>query len=62
MKEIIVTIKKDGTTEIEGKGFVGNACDKAMEPIEKALGKVAKKKLKSEYYTNVRIDENIKIK
>jgi hypothetical protein len=40
-EEIIVTIKKGsgGQSTIEAKGFVGAACLKATEGVERAIGK-----------------------
>lgn len=61
MPEIIVTIKTDGSTEIEGQNFKGNSCAKATEAIEAALGKVKSKKLKPEYYDTVQESDQIKI-
>ena len=61
MPEIIVTIKKDGSTEVEGKNFKGAGCEKATEAIEQALGKSTSKTLKPEYYETVQEDNSIKI-
>lgn len=49
-KQIIVTVEPDGSIKIEGKGFVGAECDKAMAAFEKALGQEAKRTNKPEYY------------
>lgn len=49
-EKVTVTFKKDGTVKIEGHGFKGPACDKAMEPFEKAVGKKKKETHKPEYY------------
>ena len=54
-KEIHVTIKETGALEIEGKGFVGLACNKATAFLEKALGKLGKRKVKKErWISNVK--------
>lgn len=37
MKIVTVTIDPQGKPTIEGNGFSGKACDKAMKPIEDAL-------------------------
>jgi len=51
-KSIVVTVKQDGSVEVEAIGFKGNACEKATEAIEKALGiEAAPRKRKPEYYT-----------
>ena len=39
-KEIIFTIRKDGTVRIEAEGFVGGECKDATEAFRKALGGV----------------------
>ena len=49
-KSIEVTIKTDGKVEIEAIGFKGGACEKATQAIEQALGTVAARKKKPEYY------------
>jgi hypothetical protein len=61
MPEVIVTIKPDGSTEVEGKNFHGAGCTKATEAIEAALGKTTAKALKPEYYETVQEDNSIKI-
>lgn len=48
-KEIVMTFGEDGQTHIEGFGFVGPECDKAMKPFEMALGTVKEMKKKPEY-------------
>lgn len=49
-KQIIIDIKKDGTSKIEAVGYVGNSCEKATEPFEELLGTVEGKDYKNEYY------------
>lgn len=49
-EEIVMTFKKDGGVKLEAKGFKGKTCQKALEPFEKAVGKVTKRKQKPEYY------------
>ena len=49
MKTITIDFNADGTIEMEGKGFVGMECDKAMGHFEKALGSVKARKNKPEY-------------
>ena len=50
MKTIIVTIAKDGSTQVETKGFSGSSCQAASEFLEKALGSRQTEKLTSEFY------------
>ncbi len=49
MRSVEVTIKPDGSIEIEAVGFKGGACEKATEAVEKALGVVASRRLKPEH-------------
>jgi len=49
-KSIEVTIKTDGKVVIEAIGFKGGACEKATQAIEQALGTVASRKKKPEFY------------
>jgi len=48
-KEIIIEIDESGNCSLDGKGFVGPECEKAMAEIESALGKVTNKTRKAEY-------------
>lgn len=50
MKTITVTVSPKGEVAIEGSGFKGPACDKAMTEIESALGITKARKNKGEYY------------
>ena len=50
-KQIIVDIDEDGNCSIEGKGFIGPECDKAISEIEKALGDTTRSTKKPEYRT-----------
>ncbi len=38
MREIEITIFRDGTSKVDAKGFAGAGCQKATEAIEIALG------------------------
>ena len=49
-KSIEVTIKPDGKVEIEAIGFKGGSCEKATQAIEQALGTIATRKKKPEFY------------
>jgi hypothetical protein len=49
MKEIVVIV--DGTKiEVEGLGFTGGSCEKAIEEVNAALGVVTKRENKAEFY------------
>lgn len=37
MKEVHITVKADGSTEIDAKGFQGNSCTTATRSIELLL-------------------------
>lgn len=50
MKTITVEINNEGEVIIETTGFKGDACRKATEEVEKALGKVTKRTIKPEMY------------
>jgi hypothetical protein len=50
MEQIIVIIGKDGTATIEAVGFTGSSCEAATRPLEAALGVVADRTLKPEYF------------
>ncbi|TEB04762.1 hypothetical protein Psch_03524 [Pelotomaculum schinkii] len=46
MKEIIITVKPDGSTEIEAAGYTGRDCLKATKPFEDALGFITQREPK----------------
>lgn len=48
-QHIEVVIAPDGSSRIEGHGFTGPDCEKATEFLERALGKVGKRRRKAEY-------------
>lgn len=50
MARIEVTVKLDGSIEIEGKGFSGPDCFKATKFLEEALGVKTADKRTAEYY------------
>lgn len=54
--EIILDFAPDGEVKMEGKGFQGKSCDKAMSHFEKALGVVSNRKNKPEYFQGMRTD------
>jgi len=45
-KEIIITVKPDGTIEIEATGYAGRDCLKATKPFEDSLGVITRRKPK----------------
>ena len=51
MKEIIVTIDKDGKTTVETVGFTGSECLAATAKLESALGGKVDTKMTDEAYT-----------
>lgn len=53
MQEIIIEFDPAGEVKMEGKGFRGKSCDEAMGHFEKALGVVAHRKNKPEYFQGV---------
>lgn len=52
MKEIEIRVGADGSIEVEGHGFKGVECDKALAAIEEALGVAEKRTNKPEYRQN----------
>ena len=49
-QRIIITVAKDGATEVRTEGFAGNGCIKASQFIERALGTKSTEQLTSEYF------------
>ncbi|MBT3381189.1 MAG: DUF2997 domain-containing protein [Lentisphaerae bacterium] len=47
---IEVTVRPDGSIEIDAVGFRGGTCEQATAFLEQALGPVASKQRKPEYY------------
>ena len=52
-RTIEITVKPDGSTSLETKGFTGSECRVASEFIEKALGSRASEQLTSEFHQSV---------
>lgn len=44
MKQIVVTVQRDGTTSVDAQGFKGKGCHDATEAIEVAIGGAAASK------------------
>lgn len=60
LKEIVVTIGKDGSTSVEPtKGFKGDLCLKETADLEAALGKTEKRDPKPEMTEKADINERI---
>jgi hypothetical protein len=47
---IVVTVKPDGTTQVETRGFSGAACRDASRFLEAALGLSAQESFTQEFY------------
>jgi len=48
-KSIVIEFDEDGDCSIDGQGFVGPECDKALSEIETALGQTTDRAKKPEY-------------
>ena len=48
-KSIVIEFDDNGDCSIEGEGFVGPECDKALSEIETALGQTTNRTKKPEY-------------
>ena len=49
-RTIEITVKPDGSTSLETKGFAGNGCRAASEFLERALGSREAEHLTSEFH------------
>jgi hypothetical protein len=52
-QQLEIVIKPDGTVEESVSGVVGPECESLTESFEKALGVVAQRDKKAEYYDKV---------
>jgi len=50
---IEVTVKPDGTTRVETRGFLGSACRDASQFLEAALGQSGGESLTQEFFQQV---------
>ena len=50
MQEIHIDIAPDGGLQIDAVGFSGTDCEQATRFLETALGQIARKQKKPEYY------------
>lgn len=60
-KYIELTILPDGSTKLEAVGFPDGSCLKETEDLEKALGKVTKRTLKTEASKKPTIADRTKV-
>jgi hypothetical protein len=51
MKQIIVTVDKEGNVALETKGFAGQGCKSASKALEEALGERKSDKPTAEMYS-----------
>jgi hypothetical protein len=59
MKQIIITIKPDGTREVKAEGIKGQACDKVLAPLIAKLGPVLESKKTPEWNQDVVVNQNV---
>lgn len=50
MPEIVITVRPDGSTLVETRGFAGAACQPASRFLEDALGDRSSEQLTSEFF------------
>jgi hypothetical protein len=50
MKEMIITIMKDGEVKVETSGFTGAACVDETKALKAMLGEETSRELKATYY------------
>ena len=58
-KTIEVIVNPDGSLKIDALGFQGADCEKATRFLEQALGKVAGKQKKPEYYRQAQRQQRV---
>jgi len=49
-REFEITIRKDGSEEVQVKGYKGRRCLDAVRMFERVIGKQKSQRLTSEYY------------
>jgi hypothetical protein len=59
VKEIEIRVGADGSIEVEGHGFKGIECDKALAAIEAELGTTTSRVNKPEYRQNNSAQQHI---
>ena len=60
--EIKIFIRPSGEVEVSVDGVMGESCIKLTEFLEKALGEVANRDLKSAYYEKTPADQKLPLK
>jgi hypothetical protein len=58
-KSIEVIVQPDGSLKIDAVGFQGTDCEKATAFLEQALGKIAGKQKKPEFYRQVQRQQRV---
>ena len=58
MKRIEITVKPNGSTSIETKGFAGRECQQASQFLEQALGSSTSEQLTAEFYAGQQQSES----
>lgn len=53
MKVIVIVVAPNGATQLETKGFTGDACRQASQFLEQALGQRTGERLTAEFHTQV---------
>ncbi|NQV25789.1 MAG: DUF2997 domain-containing protein [Rhodopirellula sp.] len=56
-KTIEITVKPDGSTSLETKGFAGNGCQAASRFLEQALGSRGSEQLTSEFHQGETVNQ-----
>ena len=51
-RQIKITVKPDGSAEVEAIGFVGASCKDVTEQFAQALGQIESEHQKAEYYVH----------
>lgn len=61
MREVVVRVKKDGSTTIDMNGFTGKGCDGVKEALLQALQqKVVSDDKKPEYFVEDTVQEELR--
>ena len=58
MREIKVTVSKDGKVQIETSGFTGASCKSSTQSLENRLGVSLEEDMKPEYYQHAEEIQN----
>ena len=62
MPEIIIQIKKDGSTKVSVEGVAGPSCTDLTKLIEEALGEVSSRECSVEYYETLTESQSLEQK